>query len=495
MKLDVLLKGLKYQIQQGSLEKCEISGLCEDSRRIKENDLFFCRIGAHTNAKRYLRQAILGGASAVVCDAYDEENSKLLENAHVCAIKMEINEQVQAKLASNFYKFPQEKLLLIGVTGTKGKTTVAAMLQKLFFDNGIKSALVGTNGFFTERTFESNAYTTPELFDMYRYMAIAVSEGCSHFIVEASSLAVKQGRLSGLFFELGIFTNLHHDHISVSEHSSMKEYAYWKKAFFKSCKNVLLNRDEELSYDIAAERNVCSWYSVKVPSDGYAENIQNYQKEDGLYQCFIWHWKKYKRKIIMKLPGTCNVSNAAAALSAFGMLTKEWTEEIKTDFSTLEIEGRFQIAGHFHDGLIVIDYAHNEISLKNLLETMREYSSGKVICMFGCGGERSVLRRKAMGKISSELADMTIITQDNPRGEPFESIASDILSGVNGSCIVIRDRKDAIEYCMERMDAGDILVLAGKGHETVQKIGSKSIPFSELDIVREYIRTKGENSD
>ena len=490
MRLDTLLTGIEYHLQQGSPDDCKITGLCEDSRKIKRGELFFCRTGAHTNGKKYLRQALLGGAAAVVCDACDEESKRLLStHKEVCVVEMQDSqEQTQARLASNFYDFPQEKLLLIGVTGTKGKTTVCAMLQKLFCDNGIACAAVGTNGFFLQNQMRKSHHTTPELFELYGDLAEAVQTECTHFIVEVSSLAVKQSRIAGLSFALGIFTNLYPDHIGGKEHASFQEYAYWKKTFFNSCKRALLNRDDPFSFEIAeARKGVCSWYSSSVCADGYASDIQKSIESDGLYQKFLWHWQdRQERGIRLKLPGLCNVSNAAAALSAFCLLAPG--DSYQLDFQTFSVRGRFEVVGHFRGGVILIDYAHNEISLKNLLESLRAYHPKRILCMFGCGGNRSAVRRSAMGRVSSELADLTVITQDNSRDEPFERILIDILSGVTGDYVVIRDRKEAIGYCMGQMRPGDILVLAGKGHEDTQEIAGKTEVFCERAIVKDKIR-------
>ncbi len=517
MRLGTLLTGIEYHLQQGNPDDCKITGLCEDSRKIKRGELFFCRTGAHTSGKKYLRQALFGGAAAVVCDACDEEIRRILsDHKTVCAIEVQDSqEQTQVRLASNFYDFPQEKLLLIGVTGTKGKTTVCAMLQKLFCDNGISCAAVGTNGFFIQNQVKKSRHTTPELFELYKDLAEAVKAGCTHFIVEVSSLAVKQGRIAGLFFTLGIFTNLYPDHIGGKEHTSFLEYAYWKKTFFNSCKRVLLNRDDPFSFEIADAKNgVCSWYSSSVCADGYASNIQKSVETDGLYQNFLWHWQDRKeRSIRLKLPGLCNVSNAAAALSAFCLLAPGRTdklschgclcevneqykvndphesdkqyEQYQLDFHTFAVRGRFEMVGHFHGGVILIDYAHNEASLKNLLESLRAYHPKRILCMFGCGGNRSAVRRSAMGRVSSELADLTVITQDNSRDEPFEHILADILSGVTGDYVVIKDRKEAIGYCMSQMRLGDIFVLAGKGHEDTQEIAGKTEAFSERAIIED----------
>ena len=259
MKLDILLKGIEYHLQQGSPENCEITGLCEDSRKIKCGNLFFCRTGTHTSGKQYLRQALSLGAAAVICEKYDEDSRRILSSQKdICVIETDVSAQTQARLASNFYDFSKEKLLLIGVTGTKGKTTVCAMLQKLFLNNHMLCATVGTNGFFLKDRVTKSSHTTPELFELYGFIAEAVKAGCTHFIAEVSSLAVKQGRIAGLTFDLGIFTNIYPDHIGGNEHASFLEYAYWKKRFFKNCKKVLLNRDDPFSFEIAADKNgVC----------------------------------------------------------------------------------------------------------------------------------------------------------------------------------------------------------------------------------------------
>ena len=516
MKLDALLNGIDYQLQQGNLNECEITGLCEDSRKIKNGDLFFCRTGAHTTGKKYLRQALFNGAAAVICDHYDEESKNIVSSQKsICVIETTVSEKTQARLASNFYDFPQEKLLLIGVTGTKGKTTVCAMLQKLFSDHRIRVASVGTNGFFLDGKERISNHTTPELFELYSDLAEAVQAGCTHFLIEVSSLGVKQGRIAGLSFELGIFTNLYPDHIGGNEHASFQEYAYWKKHFFDVCKRVLLNRDDPFSFEIAANKNgVCSWYSASVCADGYASDIQHIAK-DGLYQTFLWHWQSEAAKqMILPLPGLCNVQNAVAALSAFCLLTptnfqtdsclaanrssdstSDSCESVASEtfsqltFQNLYICGRFEVVGRFHGGLILIDYAHNEVSLKNLLLALRDYHPARIICLFGCGGNRSRVRRAAMGRVSSELADLTVITQDNSRNESFEKILADILSGITeqGNYVVIKDRREAICYCMEQMRSGDLFVLAGKGHEKTQEIAGKVEEFSERAIVEEMI--------
>lgn len=498
MNLKILLEGIRYQVLQGKPECCSISGLCEDSRRIKRGDLFFCRKGEHANGNAYLRQALLLGAAAVVSDAYDDRDLALLEESGVCVIQTQAQTGTQAALASNYYQSPQQKLCCVGVTGTKGKTTVCAMLNKILTDNGYRCALAGTNGFVIGEHKEKNRHTTPELFELYAFLAEAVKEGCTHCILEVSSLAVKQGRIDGLEFELGIFTNLSSDHVAEGEHQSFEEYAEWKRRFFDCCRSCLLNLDEPFSVSIQkaqGESKPCFWYSISREADGYASQIRREPVNKSLGQHFLWHWKQDAPvQIHMSMPGRYNVSNAAAALSAGQLLVP--AQPIQIELTDFHVQGRFQIAGTYHGGLVVIDYAHNEASLEKLLKAAAEYHPSHLICLFGCGGGRSSLRRSGMGRVSTAYADLTVITQDNSREEPFETILSDILSGVipGSSYVVIYDRKEAICYSMDRMQPGDILLLAGKGHENTQEINGKNMAFSEKEIVEQHIR-KGEHFD
>lgn len=492
MKLTELLRGMDYQMLQGSPEACGVTGLCEDSRRIKKGDLFYCRTGQSGSGYDYLQEALQRGAAAVAGNCFSCKNRTLLRGYPVAVVQLQGSHE-QAQLAERYYNFPQKKLYLVGVTGTKGKTTVCGILKHILQENGCICGLCGTNGMEIGASHKNTSHTTPELFALYEFLAEAVSGGCTHCVIEVSSIAAKQGRVDGISFDLGIFTNLYPDHISETEHDSMEEYGFWKRKFLENCKVLLLNKDDSYGRQIGQqmEPSKVFWYSAKETADGYAQELLPVTGEKMFCSSFVWCFRESETyEVVLPFPGIANVSNAVGAITAAALILPK-SRKLRISLNELRIKGRFELAASINGGYVIIDYAHNEVSLGQLLQSIQAYHPHRLICLFGCGGNRSRLRREAMGRVSTAYADLTVITQDNSRQEPFEQILADILSGVSSDCayVVIPDRREAIRYCLERIEPGDVIVLAGKGPEETQIIGEKIYPMSEKKIVEEYVES------
>ncbi|MBQ8638166.1 MAG: UDP-N-acetylmuramoyl-L-alanyl-D-glutamate--2,6-diaminopimelate ligase [Lachnospiraceae bacterium] len=484
MTLQSLLDSLEYSLIQGSIQT-EISHLTEDSRTVRKGSLFFCRRGYQTDGEQYLAEALAKGAAAVICQSAGSEMLELLFSRDISVAVVGNMDEAMQTAAANFYDHPQKKLTLIGITGTKGKTTVSMMLRALLECAGLKTILIGTNGIFTGDQSFLPTHTTPPLLQLYQYLDQAVRSGCSHAVMEVSSLAVKQGRIRGLDFSLGVFTNFSPDHILAGEHESLEEYRSWKRQFLEQCPFCVLNVDdpwgEELSRQLTCPMLTCS---RKRKADLYAVQAEC-RMEDSFWGSVVEVMGCYEGVFRLSMPGSYNVSNALTAAAA-GFWAGVSFEQIWETMQRIQVTGRCQVAARYHGAWLVIDYAHNESSLLAVLNMVREYHPHRIVCLFGCGGERSKLRRFGMGRISARLADVTVITQDNSRREPFSSILADIMDGIRmerGEYLIIPDRTEAIRHCIRLARPGDFILFLGKGHETYQEINGSRQHFSDLETI------------
>ncbi len=495
MKLQHLLGSLEYSLVKGSIQT-DIIHLTEDSRDVCEGSLFFIRRGFHTDGKKFLKEALDKGTRAVVCEAVDDELLGLLLDREVCAVVVADIDQAMQAAAGAFYDNPQHKLKLIGVTGTKGKTTVSMLIRQVVCAMKQKALLVGTNGIVVDQEVYEEGHTTPPLLSLYRYLALGVEKGCQIAVLEVSSLAVKQRRIEGLTFELGIFTNFYPDHIGEGEHETLEEYRYWKACFLKRCKRCIINEDDNWGRELAATLSSCvTTYSVFRKADFFAAKI-SYQIKDDYLGCQYQIQGGFSGRITLAMPGIFNVSNSLAVAAAAEWLGGRF-DILQQVFLNAHVKGRCQLAGNVNGASIMIDYAHNESSLEAVLAMVKAYKPARVICMFGCGGERSRLRRYGMGRISAKMADLTVITQDNSRQEAFELIFSDIIEGLNeqkGRYVTVPDRYEAIRYCIQLAKPGDFILLLGKGHEEYQETAKGRVPFSDERAVKELLSDSGKEN-
>jgi UDP-N-acetylmuramoyl-L-alanyl-D-glutamate--2,6-diaminopimelate ligase len=375
-------------------------------------------------------------------------------------------------ICGNFWKHPEKKLTIIGITGTKGKTTVSYMTKKMLESGGFKIGIVGTVEIYDGETSCSSRNTTPSVIDLYRVMHSMVENSVSHCILEVSSQALMQGRVSGIKMDVALFTNLSPDHVGKDEHRFFEEYARWKTSLFLNCNVAVLNEDD--TYYPMFEQAARSG-SAKIIKYSLKDGMDIGLAETGM-------------------PGKINVYNylAASVVAERYGVSKELRSKCLDGFC---VRGRMEKVKVPCDFTIYIDYAHNGLSLQNALSSLREGCLNRIICVFGCGGNRSKSRRYHMGEVAGELADFTVVTSDNPRYENPFAIMEDIEQGIKktrGKYTKIEDRKEAIRYAMREAEEGDIILLAGKGHETYQEIYGQKTYMDERDLIHEILEEEDE---
>lgn len=514
MLLSTLLQSITYESVQGSLRR-EITNICYHSAKVKSGSLFICLKGFRTDGHEYLYDALKAGAAAVVIEKsvlvrtrddtilYTEHDclriSEMIEHFQAAVIVTEDSRKTLAEAAAAFFDYPAKKLRMIGITGTKGKTTTAYLAAAILKEAGYKVGMIGTVRVDDGRNQTEAMHTTPESLELQEYLARMVANGCDCCVMEVSSQGLKMQRVAGIFYEIGVFLNLEPDHIGAGEHESFDEYLICKSKLFDQCAIGIVNRDD-IHTDRILRGSSCAveTFSMKHSADYMAEQIHFYMKQGGLCGEFLLCLNDKKIPLKMQLPGMFNVANALAA-AAIGEHFSVKEAELQKGLLHALVPGRCENVSVNADYVLLIDYAHNEMSLKNLLEMLRTFSPKRLIVLFGCGGNRSKLRRSCMGETAGHLADYSILTSDNPRWEEPEQILDDIEEGIratNGAYIRITDRREAVQYAIAQARAGDIIVLAGKGHEEYQEIKGIKYPMSEYELVKDAMaRQKLADSD
>lgn len=480
MRLHTLLNKVPYTVIQGA-DNIEVAKLSMDSREELSNAVFVCIHGATVDGHSFLVEAISKGAVGVVV----ERTVDLLESYDCTVIKVDDTKEAYAKMAAAYFGYPAKTLTTIGVTGTKGKTTTVYMIRSILEYAGYSTGLIGTiEAIIGNKTIPSEN-TTPDAYTLQKYLKMMVDQGCKYVVMEVSSQGLKEKRTSGITFDYGIFTNLEEDHIGPNEHKDMEEYIACKALLFKQCVHGIVNMDD-LYVTSILDGHTCevTTFGMTENADFYATNIKQYQDNDALGVLFEIQGKS-KLNVKLPLPGVFNVYNALVAITLCKQLLI--ASDIVIDaLLHVVIKGRMEIVKKNTPYMLIIDYAHNALSLKSLLVTLHEYQPKRLVCLFGCGGNRSKLRRYEMGEISARLADLTIVTSDNPRYEDPMDIINDIKIGIDkgkGSCITIPDRRKAIQYSIDHAESGDFIILAGKGHEDYQEIKGVKYPLDERDII------------
>ena len=486
MILKEILIGLKGLKVKGDID-IEISNISSDSNVIKTGGLFIAIKGYETDGHDYLNEAINNGASAVMVEqGVDIEKIKYLSD--VTIIMTQNTRYAEAICGCNFYNNPSRKLKLIGITGTKGKTTTSFMIKHVLEKAGKKVGLIGTIAVYIgDKKIEDSERTTPEGIKLQNLLNEMVKQNVEVVIMEVSSQSLKLDRVAGCEFDIGIFTNLSEDHISEKEHANINEYFETKSKLFDMCKIGYTNTDDVYGNKLRKLQKNCEFktFSLDNPSDLIAKDIT----VTNSYADFKVKLGTRNERVKVCIPGRFSVYNALAAISVairFGVST----EIIKEALPEVRVPGRSELVDNKAELTIMIDYAHTPDSLFNILDAVKSYTAGRVICVFGCGGDRDRKKREAMGEVAGEIADYSIITSDNPRTEKPEDIIDEIEKGVKktkGNYEVIIDRKEAIKKAIIMANKKDIIILAGKGHELYQEIDGKIYPFDERIIVRELI--------
>lgn len=477
MKISEIVKNIEGCKVEG--EDKDITGFSYNTSNVEKESLFFCIVGVKTDGHIFAQKAVDSGAIAIVI-------SKDVDiKGDVTKIFVKDTREAMALMSSNFYENPSLKMDMIGITGTNGKTTSTFMMKSIFDTAGKTTGLFGTiyNIFGDER--EVAKRTTPESMDLQRMLMRMEEKGVDTCIMEVSSHSLELKRTYGIKYRVGIFTNLTQDHLDF--HGTMENYFNAKKKLYESCTSAAINIDDEYGQRLSKEIECkCITYGIENKADLFASDIEVTSSKSS----FKMHYRDEVVVIDLKLPGKFNVYNAlgcaAAALEMGISLAK-----IKEGLELLEsVPGRSEKVTSKRGFTLVIDYAHTPDGLINILKTAREYTKGRLIALFGCGGDRDKTKRPLMGKAAGELADFCIVTSDNPRTEVPGDIIQDILPGINETqCdyVIIEDRKNAIKYAIDNGKKGDVIVIAGKGHETYQVLADKTIHFDEREIVFEFL--------
>lgn len=479
MKLKQIMEGINYSIIKGN-DNADINKVEYDSRNIMSGDVFFCIEGYKTDGHKYASNAVRSGASAIVC----QKDIDISKNCTV--IKVQDTREALAQAAANFYGHPAQKMKIIGVTGTNGKTTTTFMIKSILEKAGYKVGLIGTIANYIGKDKVPSHRTTPESLELHKLFKEMNENNVDYCVMEVSSHSLSLKRVYGIKFSQGIFTNLTQDHLDF--HKTFENYYNAKLTLFKNSMNSIINMDDEYGRRVFKDipQNKVT-YSLNADSDVLADNINMHSR--GIE--FDIHYKNMKERISLNLPGKYNIYNAlgsAAACLNEGISLKTVSEGLECMKC---VPGRCEIVSSKYnlDYDIIIDFAHTPDGLINILKTAREFTKGRLICVFGCGGDRDKTKRPIMGKIGTEMSDIAVITSDNPRSEEPGSIIDDILKGVTGNNhIVVQNRREAIKKAMGIACKDDVIVIAGKGHEDYQILKDKTIHFDEREIVDEIVK-------
>ena len=503
MKLEKLLENIDYTLVSGSPDK-EINSVENDSRNIKQGTLFFCIKGSNFDGHKFASQAVNDGAYALIVEddveispdrlvADDGGNSSddisAFNSQDVAVIRVKSTRYAMGVISAAFYGNPSDKLNVIGITGTKGKTTTTYMIKSMLEKAGHKTGLIGTIEIIIGDKIIPAKNTTPESIVIQRYLKEMVDKGLDSVVMEVSSQGLMLSRVSGISFDYGIFTNLSEDHIGPNEHKSFEEYLGWKAKLFTLCKTGIFNIDDGYVDDIL-DGHTCKTvtYGMKEGADYQAKNLDLYEDNGELGINYELDGR-YHEKVKVSLPGEFSVHNSLSAIAVAKEMGVPMDNilEILTD---IHVKGRVEMIPVSDSFTLMIDYAHNAMSLESILTTLRAYKPNRLVSLFGCGGNRSKTRRFEMGEVSGNIADLTIITSDNPRNEEPQAIIDDIKTGIgktSGKYVEIIDRKEAIRYAIMNAKEGDVIVLAGKGHEDYQEIKGKKYHMDERELIKEIL--------
>ena len=489
MKLIDVLKGVENYKAKGDLE-VEINNIDNNSKNIKEGDVFIAIKGFDFDGHDFVSDAVKQGAIAVVLDmSADLKKIKISKNTTV--ILVENTRKCLAKMACNFYGNPAKKLRLVGVTGTKGKTTTTFMIKSILEKAGKKVGLIGTvANYIGDKCLGESSRTTPDSLELQRIFAQMVKEKVDIVVMEVSSQSLKLDRVAFCEFEYGVFTNFYKDHISPKEHPDLEDYFNSKSKLFTMCKQGFINADDFKGTKIQALNSSCEFktYGIDNFADMLAKDITITNKSVD-YKLKI---QDRNERIKVNIPGRFSVYNSLAAISV-ALKYGATVDNIKDALLEITVPGRSEMVANDKELAIMIDYAHTAESLQSILQAVKSYTKGNVICVFGCGGDRDSSKRPLMGEAVGKIADLAIITTDNPRTENPMDIINEIEKGIKktkGKYKVIEDRKEAIKEAIKVASKRDIIVLAGKGHEPYQEINGTKYPFDERIIVKEIMEGK-----
>lgn len=499
MQLRSVLKDIDHKLISGDPDK-EITSVEFDSRKVTAGSLFVCVKGFTVDGHAFAGKAAEQGAAAIVVDSSREDKSvdefvKLGNRYGLSVIEIEDTHKHLSDICANFYDHPENKLAVFGITGTKGKTTTAFMLREILMTAGRETGLIGTvcNIIGGERIHA--AHTTPESADLYKMMGALVEKKSDSLVMEVSSQGLKLDRVRGIRYRTAAFTNLYEDHIAPNEHPDMEDYISCKLKIFDCSDTGILNvdcavADRVISYCEGKVELIT--YGIDGDADFTAKNLRPERRGHVTGTVFELDSEYYKGDIFVALPGKFNVYNALCAIvTAY----REGIDinAVKTALGNISVPGRMQPVENNFGVNILVDYAHNAAALESVLKTLKEYTEGRIITVFGCGGNRARTRRFEMGEVSGNLSDYTIITSDNPRNEEPDAIIADIITGISktdGKYEVESDRSKAIRLSVNMAKEGDTVLIAGKGHEDYQIFADETIHFDDCEHAREAVEER-----
>lgn len=486
-KLKELLAGIEYQCISGT-EDVEVSEVIYDSRKVTAGSLFICIKGANVDGHEFAAQVAAAGAKAIVV----QNEVELPKDTQVTVIRVADTRYAMAFISAAYFGNPAKELQVIGITGTKGKTTTTYLVKSILEQAGRKVGLIGTIEVIIGKTHIHADNTTPESYLIQKYFRQMVDAGCDTVVMEVSSQGLMLHRTQGFVFDYGIFTNIEPDHIGPNEHKDFEDYLACKGLLFKQCRVGIVNRDDA-HWEKVTAGHTCKieTYGIETEADLKADNLKLLSGGGKLGVAFdVSGLMDFHVEIAT--PGTFSVYNALTAIAICRHFHVS-EETVQNALKQAKVKGRIELVHVSDDFTLMIDYAHNAMALESLLSTLKEYHPHRLVSVFGCGGNRSKLRRYEMGEVSGRLADLTIITSDNPRFEEPQDIIDDIKVGIgktDGAYIEICDRKEAIAYAISHGEAGDIIVLAGKGHEDYQEIKGVKHPMDERDLIRDILNER-----
>lgn len=483
VKLRDIIKNVEIRSMVGNRDD-DILDIAYDSRKVKPGYMFVCLEGSGRDGHDYIEEAIKRGAGTIVVQ-------KEMTLSGVNVIVSDCTRRTLAFMSANFFKHPASELLAVGITGTKGKTTTSCMVRSILEESGIKTGLIGTLGIIAGDETIGSSNTTPESYEIQKNLRYMVDKGCKGVVIEASSIGLREHRLDGFKFDYGVFTNFSEDHIGGNEHKDMDEYLECKSILFRKSRVGFVNIDDE-NANRMLENNTCDAVRTFGFSDKAQVRGENAElvSDRGHLGCKFKVSGKVNFEAYIPIPGKFNVYNALAAIAVCNYMGID-KQDIMLGLKNTVVKGRVESVNVSGDYALIIDYAHNAASMESLLTTLKKYKHNRIVTLFGAGGNRPKIRRYEMGEICGKFADLSVVTEDNSRDEDVMDIISDIKMGLDkteGKYVVIPDRRQAIRYCIENAQKGDIIVLAGKGHETYQETKGIKYPFDEREIISEIVR-------
>lgn len=485
MKLSHLLERMDYTCVQGSVD-IPISHLLYDSRNACPDGVFVCISGAVMDGHTFISDVVMKGVTAVIVE------KEVKAPAHVTVIRVENTRSALAYMSAAYFGYPAEQLKTIGITGTKGKTTTTYMVRSILENSGFKTGLIGTiETIIGKKVIKANS-TTPESYLVQQYFRDMVNAGCECVVMEVSSQGLMLHRVDGFTFDYGIFTNLGPDHIGPNEHKDLDDYIHCKSLLFQQCRHGIVNMDDDYVEQIT-DGHTCDLetFGMSEKADFRASDMKLLQKP-GLLGVTYRLSGRMDMDVEIDIPGRFSVYNSLTAIAICHHFNVP-KENILKALTDVHVKGRLETIPISPKFTLMIDYAHNAMALESLLLSLKEYHPKRLVTLFGCGGNRDPHRRYEMGEVSSNLSDLTVVTSDNPRFEEPMAIIDDILIGVRkgpGKYVTIPDRKEAIKYCIDNAEDGDVIILAGKGHEDYQEIKGIKYPMDERDLIADILAGK-----